>query len=387
MAMNEKTEISSELETKIQREQVRLAVQQLPVMQIVSFIVALVLSYSVWNIIPLANIVTWIILVLSVVVSRFVMYIRFLEVRDDSFDGEVWKNAYLLLAFFSGVIWGVSAFIIFPAHHDGRMFFFVLVIASMASTTTISHASFRLGAAAWAGPAMLLYVVSILLAGRETAYTIGFHAALYLVTILYYSIEHNNSIRSSISLKFENLDLLEAVRKTNEILRLASTMDALTGLANRYNFDEFMDREWRRAVRDKKPLSLIMLDIDHFKAFNDTYGHQAGDDCLKKVSAVIAESAKRPADLAARYGGEEFVVVLPDTDVEGAAEMAEKIRRDVESLGVLHEQSPTAAQVTVSVGVASVVPDRDAASSDLLRRVDMALYAAKNSGRNRVKYS
>jgi two-component system, chemotaxis family, response regulator WspR len=128
-----------------------------------------------------------------------------------------------------------------------------------------------------------------------------------------------------------------------------------------------------------------MLDIDHFKLYNDNYGHQGGDDCLKKVAAVIAGSVKRPADLAARYGGEEFMVVLPDTDIRGATEIAEKLRITVELLGVPHAFSATASVVTISVGEASIVPEQHIASSHLIKLVDTMLYAAKHDGRNRVK--
>jgi len=362
----------------------RLSVQQLPMMQITTFIAALILCWSVRTIIPFSNIITWLILVLSVVAGRVVLFVEFRKVRQEAFDGELWKNAYLLLALFSGVIWGTSAFLIFPRHDYGRMLFFALVIANMASTTSISHVAFKWGAAAWSVPAMILYAIRYFLEGGETATTIGFLVVLYLVIILYYSNKHHRSLTSSIALKFENLDLLEEVRRTNEVLRQASTIDSLTKLANRYTFDEIIAREWRRAIRDQKPLSLIMLDIDHFKAYNDTYGHQAGDDCLRKVASSIAEAVKRPADLAARYGGEEFVIVLPDTDIQGAEDMAEKLRRDVELLSIPHEQSSNEGIVTISVGVATALPVRDAASSDLLRRVDLALYDAKHKGRNRV---
>jgi diguanylate cyclase (GGDEF)-like protein len=146
-----------------------------------------------------------------------------------------------------------------------------------------------------------------------------------------------------------------------------------------------MDREWRRALREQWSLSLLMLDIDHFKAYNDNYGHQEGDDCLKKVAAVIAESVKRPADMAARYGGEEFMVVLPDTDIRGAVELGEKLRIAVEVSGVPHAHSSAANVVTVSVGASSMVPERGAEPSRLVKLVDTALYAAKRDGRNRVK--
>ena len=232
---------------------------------------------------------------------------------------------------------------------------------------------------------MLLYAVRCAMEDGEVEHIVGILIIVYLYSILNLSYKHHSVILSSISLKFENLALLEDVRKVNDILRKTSAIDGLTGLANRQCFEEFMDREWRRAARERKPISVIMLDIDHFKAYNDNYGHQGGDDCLKKVAAVMAESVKRPADIAARYGGEEFVVVLPDTDARGALEMAEKLRISVEMLGVPHAHSATASVVTVSIGVASLVPEHGSDYSLLVKSSDAALYAAKREGRNRVK--
>ena len=258
-------------------------------------------------------------------------------------------------------------------------------MASLSAATTISHSSLKFGPAVWAGPAMLFYAVRCAREGGGTENIIALLIIIYLVTILRFSFTYHRTVTSSLSLKFENLELLEEVRMANEILRQASAIDGLTGLANRQSFEEFMEREWRRAIRDQRPLSLIMADIDHFKAFNDNFGHQGGDDCLKKVAAVIAEEAKRPADLAARYGGEEFMTVLPDTDLKGAIEIAERMRASVEALAVPHAYSSTAGSVTISIGVATMIPQRGMHSSSLIRLVDTALYSAKHAGRNIVR--
>jgi diguanylate cyclase (GGDEF)-like protein len=313
------------------------------------------------------------------------MYYQFSKVSNTPFDGTYWGKAYLLLALLSGIIWGLSALLIFPAGDPGLIPLFVLVMASLSAATTISHSSLKFGPAVWAGPAMLFYAVRCAWEGGETENIIALLIIIYLVTILHYSFTHHRTVTSSLSLKFENLELLEEVRMANEILRRASAIDGLTGLANRQSFEEFMDREWRRAIRDQRPLSLIMADIDHFKAFNDNYGHQGGDDCLKKVAAVIAEEAKRPADLAARYGGEEFMTVLPDTDLKGAIEIAERMRKNVEVLAVPHSYSSTAGVVTISVGVATLIPSRGMTSFEIIKLVDTALYSAKHAGRNVVR--
>ena len=173
-------------------------------------------------------------------------------------------------------------------------------------------------------------------------------------------------------------------KRVETILQDLSRRDGLTGLANRRHFDECLDREWKRALREKAPLSIIMCDIDFFKNFNDTYGHQIGDDCLRAVARVLEQGLRRPLDVAARYGGEEFVVVVPGTPLPGALAVAESIRSGIEALAIPHASSSAAPVVTISLGVASVVPAPDGAAVEILSAADQALYRAKGKGRNRV---
>lgn len=169
--------------------------------------------------------------------------------------------------------------------------------------------------------------------------------------------------------------------------RLASlaTTDGLTGLANRRAFDERLQEEWARARRDGTQLSLLLIDVDHFKKFNDHYGHLAGDGCLRALGRILSAHAKRPADLAARYGGEEFAVLLPNTGPDGCAEVGEGIRRALHELAMLHAQNPPSRLVTASVGAATSLPSQTTTDcSMLVAAADRALYAAKDSGRDRL---
>jgi diguanylate cyclase (GGDEF)-like protein/PAS domain S-box-containing protein len=173
--------------------------------------------------------------------------------------------------------------------------------------------------------------------------------------------------------------------KWQELMEKLSSTDPLTGLANRRIFDEALETEWARATRAKSPLSLLMADIDSFKEFNDRYGHQAGDGCLKRIAAELAACARRPGDLVARYGGEEFGVILPATDERGAEELAEAMRKRVEDLEIPCGNGCGACTVTLSVGVATAFARLDGVSPvDLLEAADRALYDAKSTGRNRI---
>lgn len=171
-----------------------------------------------------------------------------------------------------------------------------------------------------------------------------------------------------------------------ELLRLVN-VDSLTGLANRRHFDESLHIEWKRAARNHLPLSVMMLDIDYFKLYNDTYGHLKGDEILRKVAEIVQKSVMRPSDQASRYGGEEFVVILPETAANGAHLLAEEIRKNVEALNIPHEGSKIASCLTISIGIASVVPSGDDTALSLVKLADTALYKAKDGGRNRVVVS
>jgi len=182
----------------------------------------------------------------------------------------------------------------------------------------------------------------------------------------------------------ERKSLEDRLKAANAELTQLSATDALTGLANRRRFDQALAAEWGRACRGGQPLSLVLLDADCFKAYNDLYGHPAGDGVLKTAASCIRAGLDRPADLAARYGGEEFAVLLPDTDIHGAVAVAERIRRAVETSGVPHAAAPSGF-VSVSLGVASVVPSDRHPATLLVDHADAALYRAKRLGRNRVE--
>ena len=173
-----------------------------------------------------------------------------------------------------------------------------------------------------------------------------------------------------------------ALMEANRQLELLAALDGLTGIANRRKFDERLALEWKRAMREQLPISLILTDIDFFKAYNDTYGHLAGDDCLQQIAMVLQSSTRRPLDLAARYGGEEFALLLPNTGLDGARVVARQLQSHVEALAIPHKSSLVMPIVTLSSGVASIMPTSTSNSDVLIERADQALYQAKATGRN-----
>lgn len=178
---------------------------------------------------------------------------------------------------------------------------------------------------------------------------------------------------------------LNLQRKQKLLERLAA-IDGLTEIPNRRQFDNVLEREWGRSHRNKNPLSLLMVDIDYFKNFNDAYGHTSGDECLRQVARAISGSVNRTSDLVARYGGEEFAVILPETTLSSAVKIAEQIRENVESLQIYHCGSQVSDYVTLSLGVATIIPTPETSPNHLIEMADRLLYQAKTNGRNQVQY-
>jgi PAS domain S-box-containing protein len=216
--MKSEIEADQSFKEDILREQVRLAMQQLPTMQATSFLVALVLSYTVRHIVSPWHIFLWLLMIAGIVGSRIVLHVRFLRVREESFAADYWERFFIALALVSGILWGGSAFLIFPSHNPGLIALFVLVIASLSAATTVSHSSIRSAPAAWAVPAMILYAFRCIWEGGQFGYTTGSLIVLYLFTVIHYSVKHNKTILSAITLKFENLALMREVQKGKELL-------------------------------------------------------------------------------------------------------------------------------------------------------------------------
>jgi diguanylate cyclase (GGDEF)-like protein len=221
---------------------------------------------------------------------------------------------------------------------------------------------------AWAEPSSRLIAIAAVVAAVAVAVSLAAYAGS-----LRQARRREEQLERLVRERTEQLE--EANRKLEEL----SFLDGLTEVANRRQFEQILDLEWRRAVRSQSPLSLIIADIDHFKKFNDAYGHQAGDRCLREVAHVLDSIVQRAGDQVARYGGEEFAAMLPETDVAGAAGIAERMRQAVEAL------QPEGNAVTVSFGVATTIATDQSKPEALVAAADAALYEAKHAGRNAVR--
>lgn len=186
-------------------------------------------------------------------------------------------------------------------------------------------------------------------------------------------------------LKLENKKLIEDLARKNKELERLSYLDGLTNIGNRRYFDQVIYQEWRRSLRNESDISVIMIDIDYFKLYNDTYGHQEGDICLQKVAGALSSTLKRSGDFIARYGGEEFSAILPDTDIPGACTIAESMITNVANLQIPHSSSACSNIVTISIGIGWMIPTEDSNLNELISKADQALYQAKKGGRNQYQ--
>lgn len=199
-----------------------------------------------------------------------------------------------------------------------------------------------------------------------------------------WEIELLNQLAFNVGIAIQQAELYQQLEAANQQLKRLATLDGLTQLANRRCFDQYLEQEWRRLTRESQPLSLILCDVDFFKLYNDTYGHQAGDEALKQVAAALGSAVNRPADLVARYGGEEFALVLPNTHQEGALHIAKLIHQAIRRLKLVHEASSVNSYITLSVGVATVIPRLNTSATALIAAADAGLYQAKDTGRDRT---
>lgn len=337
--------------------------------------------------------------------------IQFAYHRAGSAGFRRWRGALRVWALANGIAWASAALLVAdPVSTEARLFtgFWIAAVAvsgcfafSIDLVTSIGHALPSAAAA-----------VLLLARGPDAGLFLAGGIGIVFLYALYLAVRSHNAMQREIALQLNNQGLMESIRSERdraeqlnreiraEVERRAeaeralreayeraarlSARDPLTGIANRREFDRVLEREFARARRARTPLSLVLLDIDHFKRFNDYYGHLAGDRCLQKVAAILETHARRGADVAARYGGEEFVLLLPETDETDALDIAERIRAALVAAELEHKASPLGPFVTASLGVATLVPGGEYRPSVLVAAADVALYRAKAAGRNRV---
>jgi len=331
----------------------------------------------------------WVISVILVLSLRCLLTLSFQTKQTKNIRPEKWHHRLVASSFFTGLTIGSCGFISFlPDQHFLPLILTVgLITLSSISITTL--AIDRNIFTAFLIPALAPIIINTLISGDRINTGIGLLIIIFSFTLLLLSRHTRENIEKSLSIRYENSNLLDDLtaskiqleRKNIELERLA-TEDHLTGLANRRYGDKHLNNEWNTAIRHKRLISIVMIDIDQFKSYNDHYGHQMGDDCLHTVALALHQSLSRPSDLAIRYGGEEFMVILPDTDSTGAYRIIKRFQEVLDKIHTTHSHSTVSDHVTVSCGIASTIPSRADKSTTLVNQADIALYKAKFSGGN-----
>lgn len=353
-------------------------------------VIALILAYVYWQREPLL-VGTLSTIVMAISTLRYIFFRLFTQTAENMRDHEHWSRMYLVGSTMSGLTWGLG--LAFIANYLGGIDYFIILTVTIIVSAIgfISLSSDLRAVFMFFYPLIFPFTLSCLLYyANPLMLATGIMLIIYMIVAGFMSLMHYRHFIRGVIYQQRNLQLKHRIENSNEDLKQAneklaalSSTDSLTGLANRRHFAYFLEREIQQSQRDHNALTIILIDIDFFKLYNDNYGHLAGDDALAKVARAIAEALTRPMDLAARYGGEEFVVVLPGTGMKGATNIAERIKQSISALQLRHEYSEVADKyISVSMGLAELKIDIDCVPESLIHRADMALYVAKESGRN-----
>ncbi|MCB1909304.1 MAG: diguanylate cyclase [Rhodocyclaceae bacterium] len=356
--------------------------RQLPIALAVTLVNGAILVVVLWDAVDATVMVGWAALLCAVTGARYAnlrAYRR--RPRAGALALVRWRRRFAAGALAGGLVWGLAGALLFhPDSFPHQVFLAFLLGGMLAGAIPLLSALHRVYPL-FAIPASVPIATQMLLVGDHIHLVMALLMAIFSAAMLASSAQVHSVFREAEHLRRELSSSIEASHELERLVRL----DTLTGIANRRMFEEGLWREWRRAERDRGVVAVISADIDHFKEYNDHYGHPAGDRCLVKVAQAMAQALSRPGDVVARIGGEEFAFVLPGTGSEGARAVAEQVRERVLALQLPHAASSVSPTVTVSFGVAATDCPSVATPTDLMRASDAALYEAKRLGRNRVE--
>jgi len=364
--------------------QIEQCYRQLPISLIVNLVNGLFLTVVLWEAANKPALLIWALLLIAVTGVRFLTLRAFRDApRSAQFSFDAWRHYFVIGGCAAGVVWGLAGVLLFHPDSFPHQVFLAFVLGGMVAGAVPLLSSVGHAYPCFAIPAVLPITIQMLAAGDRIHLIMGLMIAIFGVAMLASSVQVQRLFRESANLRHELFSSMQAGHALEQMVRL----DALTEIANRRRFEEELEKEWRRAERDNDTLSVIIADVDHFKEYNDHYGHPAGDRCLVKVAQTMESALSRPGDVVARIGGEEFAFLLPGTTLIGAKSVAELIRKRILDLNIPHDASPAAEQVTLSFGLASSAPTSASTPADLLRASDIALYDAKRRGRNQIAVS
>ncbi|UTW44613.1 GGDEF domain-containing protein [bacterium SCSIO 12696] len=371
--------ISSHCRESVLREQVSLLYRSAAGAVVSSAGLMLFTVIALWEVAPAQQLLVWGAAHLVLAIIRLLWLRRFSQ-HPDSASLQGWINSFLVMVFVNGLLWGLLLSMYSSDWPLPHQFMTWIVYPGV-----VAGAVMALGAYF---PAFVSFVVPLILSCAWALLSIddSEYGMMLLIMVVFFACVLMTTRRYNATL-VEAIEVKMHLQEANRKLTQLATQDVLTGVPNRRAFDYQLEREWGRSKRQQTAISLLMVDVDHFKSFNDRFGHSAGDNCLKEVAVAIAGQLRRPSDLASRFGGEEFALLLPDTDINGAAIVAENILQAVRQVNLPGIQLDGASTITVSIGVSCCTPSDECDALQLMEEADRALYQAKDSGRNCVALS
>lgn len=360
------------------------AFRQLSVSTLANIVNGLILVAVFWNELDHQVLLVWLAMVYCVALLRYILLHVFRDpARKSALHTSTWANLFMLGAFSAGMVWGAAGLLLFHPDSIPHQIFLAFTLGGMVAGALPLLSPLPPAFALYSIPIGAPILLQLFNASDHIVLVMGFLLLFFMTVMLLSSHRFSRILHQSIELRLQ----LDSSIEQQQQQALLARMDPLTGIANRRLFDEALESEWKRAQRTHTHLSILIADIDHFKRYNDTLGHPAGDVCLKQVARCMATAARRPGDLVARVGGEEFAFLLPNTDETDAAVIAERVREEIKSLHLPHPDSPISEWVTISLGCAECVPNVHTTPDDLIQAADAALYRAKRDGRNQVAIS
>lgn len=335
----------------------------------------------------------WWLVFISITLFRTWNTMRFCHLHEQNkvVDFERWLKKFYLYTFLTACAWCVGAILIGSKLDELSQVYIFIVLLGVSAAAIPLLGVIQGVMLIFQIPTTVPYLlyIAIMFEGKGTVLVYMF--GLYMVGVIVAIKRMDSNLSESLSMQYEKSQLVNSLSisnmelmHANEQLETLSMEDALTGLHNRRFFEMKLESEWKRDIRERTVLSLMVIDIDYFKLYNDTYGHAEGDECLKEVADVLRSSLQRAADIVARIGGEEFVILLPGLNGEKAQEVARLIQKRLAHAGLVHATSPLSEFVTISIGISSVIPDKQATPLMLFKVADKALYKAKSQGRNKI---
>ena len=370
---------------QVRAEQIRLIYEQGKSIQLLGIATGIVAVTVLWPVASHALLLLWFGIHLALTLGRLRLNVAFAARKpDDERELKKWAGWFVAGTFLASLVWaGLCLFYDATWPAPDQVILFVIYTGLIGGAFN-TYAPYFVAFLVFYLPPAIAVVSTLLVQGEEPFYALAALFVIYTALMYASALKLCNRYAQSLANRFENERLANELALSNQQLTSLAGTDELTGLDNRRSMFNCLSREWNRLYRSQQPLSLMYIDIDYFKQYNDTYGHEGGDLCLIRVAQLLRGHALRSSDMASRFGGEEFSLILPETSAENANTVAAAILRDLDDLNIAHVGSRVADRLTVSIGIATMIPDRLEGDAELRKAADRALYKAKQSGRNRV---